>query len=110
MEATAICSDEGVTPVTSNNCQLCGGVGYYKESVPYGHPRFGVLIPCRCKLVEREHRKAHELLEMSNLSAFQEKTSCVKGFTFSFSTTLSIDKPNFDNFYKKIQDLIYRGY
>ena len=25
-------------------------------------------------------------------------------FTFSFSTTLSIDKPNFDNFYKKIQD------
>ena len=74
MEVTAICSGEGVILVTSNNCQLCGGAGYYKESVPYGHPRFGVLIPCRWKLVEREHRKAHELLEMSNLSAFQDKT------------------------------------
>jgi DNA replication protein DnaC len=49
-------------------------VGYYKESVPFGHPRFGVLIPCRCKLAEREQRQAAELLQMSNLAAFQDKT------------------------------------
>jgi DNA replication protein DnaC len=42
--------------------------------VPFGHPRFGVLIPCRCKLAEREQRQAAELLQMSNLAAFQDKT------------------------------------
>jgi len=60
--------------VTSNRCPNCGGVGYYKESVPFGHPRFGMLIPCRCKLAEREQRQAAELLQMSNLAAFQDKT------------------------------------
>lgn len=60
--------------MTSNRCPNCGGVGYYKESVPFGHPRFGVLIPCRCKLAEREQRQAAELLQMSNLAAFQDKT------------------------------------
>ncbi|MFZ9857576.1 MAG: ATP-binding protein [Roseiflexaceae bacterium] len=60
--------------MTSNRCPNCGGVGYYKESVPFGHPRFGVLIPCRCKLIEREQRQAAELLQMSNLAAFQDKT------------------------------------
>lgn len=60
--------------MTSNRCLECGGIGYYKEAVPVGHPRFGMLIPCKCKLVERERRMANELLEMSNLSAFQDKT------------------------------------
>ena len=60
--------------MTSNTCPECGGIGYYKESVPYGHPRFGMLIPCACKLVEREHRTAAELLVMSNLAAFADKT------------------------------------
>ncbi len=60
--------------MTSNRCPNCGGVGYYKESVPFGHPRFGMLIPCRCKLAEREQRQAAELLQMSNLAAFQDKT------------------------------------
>ncbi|MFM7679406.1 MAG: ATP-binding protein, partial [Roseiflexaceae bacterium] len=74
MERTAICSAEGVTLVTSNRCPDCGGIGYYKEAVPIGHPRFGMLIPCKCKLVERERRAANDLLEMSNLSAFHDKT------------------------------------
>lgn len=60
--------------MTSNRCPDCGGIGYYKEAVPIGHPRFGMLIPCKCKLVERERRAANDLLEMSNLSAFHDKT------------------------------------
>jgi len=60
--------------VTSNRCPDCGGIGYYKEAVPIGHPRFGMLIPCKFKMLERERRMANELLEMSNLSAFQDKT------------------------------------
>lgn len=60
--------------MTSNRCPECGGIGFYKEAVPVGHPRFGMLIPCKCKIAERERRTANELLEMSNLSAFQDKT------------------------------------
>lgn len=60
--------------MTSTRCPDCGGIGYYKEAVPVGHPRFGMLIPCKCKLAERERRTANDLLEMSNLSAFQDKT------------------------------------
>jgi DNA replication protein DnaC len=60
--------------VTSNLCPECGGIGYYKEAVPFGHPRFGMLVPCKCKLADRARRTANDLLEMSNLSAFQDKT------------------------------------
>jgi DNA replication protein DnaC len=60
--------------VTSNRCPECGGIGYYKEAVPFGHPRFGMLVPCKCKLADRARRTANDLLEMSNLSAFQDKT------------------------------------
>ncbi len=60
--------------MTSNHCPECGGIGYYKEAVPFGHPRFGMLVPCKCKLADRARRTANDLLEMSNLSAFQDKT------------------------------------
>jgi DNA replication protein DnaC len=60
--------------VTSNLCPECGGIGYYKEAVPFGHPRFGMLVPCKCKLDDRARRTANDLLEMSNLSAFQDKS------------------------------------
>jgi len=35
-------------------CPYCNGAGYYKEAVSYGHPQFGKLFPCACKLAERE--------------------------------------------------------
>lgn len=60
--------------MTSNHCPECGGIGYYKEAVPFGHARFGMLVPCKCKLADRARRTANDLLEMSNLSAFQDKT------------------------------------
>lgn len=60
--------------MTSKICPDCGGIGYYKEAVPYGHPRFGMLVPCHCKLAERDQRTAGELLELSNLAAFADKT------------------------------------
>jgi len=34
-------------------CPHCDGAGYYKEPVPFGHPHFGVLFPCVCKLAEQ---------------------------------------------------------
>ena len=40
----------------------------------YGHPHFGVLFPCECKIPEKEHRAVEELEKMSNLDAFRDKT------------------------------------
>lgn len=37
-------------PPLGPDCPDCGGAGFYKEAVPYGHPNFGKLFPCRCRL------------------------------------------------------------
>jgi hypothetical protein len=29
-------------------------LGYLREDVPVGHPQFGKMFPCRCKLAEIE--------------------------------------------------------
>ncbi|MBK9715524.1 MAG: ATP-binding protein [Kouleothrix sp.] len=74
-DRTATFSDAAATPPTSEPvCPHCNGAGYYKEAVPYGHPRFGVLFPCECKLHEKERRAAEELYELSNLGPFSDKT------------------------------------
>ncbi len=40
-------------------CPHCDGAGYYKEAVPFGHPHFGVLFPCVCKLAEQAAQHLH---------------------------------------------------
>jgi DNA replication protein DnaC len=48
-------------------CPLCGGLGYVREDLPVGHPDFGKLFPCRCKMAEIERRQAERLRILSNL-------------------------------------------
>ena len=55
-------------------CPHCGGAGYYASAVPFGHPHFGVLFPCECKLAEQEQRIGEELSRLSNLRSFRDKT------------------------------------
>ena len=62
-------SEQTITP-----CPHCGGAGYYKEAVPFGHLHFGVLFPCACKLAEQERRMLEELYELSSLTSFHDKT------------------------------------
>jgi DNA replication protein DnaC len=37
-------------------CPDCAGAGYYTLAVPIGHPDFGKLIPCACRIRAREQR------------------------------------------------------
>ncbi len=60
--------------ISRDVCPDCDGMGYYKEAVPYGHPHFGVLFTCHCKQREKEQRAAADLMRMSNLEAFADKT------------------------------------
>jgi len=55
-------------------CPQCQGVGYYKEAVPFGHPHFGLLFPCVCKLRAQQARRCAELAHLSNLAVFQNQT------------------------------------
>lgn len=44
-------------PVPPPRCPDCGGDGFYKEAVPFSHPNFGKLFPCRCTLERRSRRE-----------------------------------------------------
>jgi DNA replication protein DnaC len=62
--------DTGVPAPELARCSECNGAGFFVVDVPYGDPRFGELIPCRCKLAERQRRQAAHLEQLSNLQSF----------------------------------------
>jgi DNA replication protein DnaC len=60
--------------VDSSVCRWCKGAGYTRKDAPYGHPNFGKIEKCVCKLeAEREKRK-QDLLRFSQLGFLAEKT------------------------------------
>lgn len=42
--------------------------------MPITDPNFGRLVPCECRLRDQESRKHEELLRISNLNAFEDRT------------------------------------
>ena len=54
-------------------CPKCKGAGYLRLDVPVGHPSFGKLVPCECKEAEKKEKRRQELLELSDLGAFDTK-------------------------------------
>lgn len=51
-----------------HECPDCNGAGWYLEAVPFGHPNFGKLLPCRCTKALREtHLRARRLEILSEL-------------------------------------------
>ncbi|HEU4328824.1 MAG TPA: ATP-binding protein [Roseiflexaceae bacterium] len=55
-------------------CPRCDGLGFFKKKVAYTHPDFCRLFPCECRQAEEERKRRAELLRLSNLDAFQDKT------------------------------------
>jgi DNA replication protein DnaC len=55
-------------------CPICGGTGYLRQDVPVGHPEFGKLIPCECRLRERESKRLKQLRAISNLDSLARFT------------------------------------
>ncbi|MDQ6644150.1 MAG: ATP-binding protein, partial [Chloroflexota bacterium] len=54
-------------------CAKCKGAGYLRADVPFGHPNFGKPIACECKEAEKREKRRLQLLELSDLGAFQNK-------------------------------------
>jgi DNA replication protein DnaC len=55
-------------------CPLCGGLGYLREDLPVGHPNFGRLFPCHCKLAEMEQQRRERLRGQSHMVHFARLT------------------------------------
>lgn len=62
-------------------CPLCGGAGWLRIDVPFGDPRFGQPVPCKCKEQEieerhqrEEERRMAELDRFFSLQPFMDKT------------------------------------
>ena len=63
------------------DCEICRGMGYIRLDVPLGHPNFGRLFPCPCRMEEIAEARAQSLRSVNNLQA-------VKQYTFE---TFSLD-------------------
>lgn len=61
-----------ITPTGDVRCPICNDAGYLRADVPVGHPSFGRLFPCTCKLREREERRYEKLQRISNLDTFTD--------------------------------------
>jgi len=59
---------------TGETCPICKGVGYLRADVPVGHPDFGKLIPCTCRLAELAQRRVAALRTLSDLGILARMT------------------------------------
>jgi hypothetical protein len=50
------------------DCPYCHGVGFLRRDLPVGHPDFGKLEICSCRLAEVGQQVRQRLFSMSNLS------------------------------------------
>jgi DNA replication protein DnaC len=55
-------------------CPICKGVGYLRADVPVGHPDFGKLVPCTCRLAKLAEQRAATLRTLSDLHILSRMT------------------------------------
>lgn len=55
-------------------CPVCKDAGWVRMEVPIGHPNFGRLFPCECKVAEQAERGRDRVKRLSNLDGFTQHT------------------------------------
>ncbi len=63
-----------LVPSEGDICPICKGRGFVVLDVPYGHPDFGKLIPCRCTEARIALNRSRELHNLSNLGGLDRMT------------------------------------
>jgi len=53
-------------------CPICKDAGWVRMEVPVGHPNFGRLFPCECKVAEQATRGRDSVRRLSNLDGFNQ--------------------------------------
>lgn len=59
---------------SDNVCPICKGAGYLVKDVPFGHPDFGKLYPCQCKIEALEAKRLSKLRDLSQLGKLSRMT------------------------------------
>ena len=72
-------------------CPECEGAGYYKLAVPFGHPNFGKLFPCACRIRAREQR-AQERAAQHAQALLAELRSTLGRLTHARFDTFDLDR------------------
>lgn len=55
-------------------CPICGGIGYVREDVPVGDPRFGKVENCICRQAGLQNKRRDRLFNMSSLNELSHLT------------------------------------
>src|SRR4029079_19189824 len=55
-------------------CPICKDAGWVRMEVPVGHPNFGRLFPCECKVAEQVERGREHVRRLSNMDGFTQHT------------------------------------
>jgi DNA replication protein DnaC len=61
-------------PQAVGACPSCRGVGYTRREVSYGHPDFGKIQKCVCKLAEERAKRKEKLRQLSAMEHLVGKT------------------------------------
>ncbi len=74
MASTSSIEQEQESRGAEEVCPVCKGLGYLRADVPVGHPDFGELVPCTCRLAELAERRVATLRTLSDLETLSRMT------------------------------------
>ena len=98
-EDTATSSkDKSIEENEEKECPLCKGRGWLRFDVPFGHPDFGRLVPCKCTEKEFDDERLTRLERYSNLGPLTRLT-----FDNLLQRGRSSDPQNQERFYQCYQ-------
>jgi DNA replication protein DnaC len=67
-------AESAIEGVGDPKCPICHGMGYVRLDVPVGHPHFGKLFPCTCRMEEIELKRSETLRSLGNLDTLTRFT------------------------------------
>ncbi len=63
--------DKNERPEAEDVCPICNGLGYVRADVPIGHPDFGKLVPCSCRMEDLAEQRVKKLRLLSELEVLE---------------------------------------
>jgi len=75
-----------------DTCPDCAGAGYYTLAVPIGHPDFGKLLPCACRMRAREQR-AQEQQAHHTQAVLAELARTLGRLAYAWFDTFDLQRP-----------------
>jgi DNA replication protein DnaC len=91
--ASSIDRDQAAAGVSPDGvCPDCAGAGYYTLAVPIGHPDFGKLLPCACRMRAREQRAQQQAAQRAQ-ALLAELARTLGRLTHAQFATFDLERP-----------------